>query len=210
MDDATALLRTIAERCGSATVVAPADAAGRVISLSGDRLPAVPLLRPGNTEELAFIVREAHAAGRALVPLGGGTGLASGQLPCTGHEWYLSLERMRTIEAIDPVSRIAIVQAGVVLQTLQDEAAARGMLFAVDLGARGSATIGGMISTNAGGERVLRFGMMREQVLGLEVVTADGTVLDLMDQVLKNNAGFDLKQLSSALKVRWELLPAPC
>jgi FAD/FMN-containing dehydrogenase len=195
MDEATTLLQTITERCGSASVVPPEDAAGRVISLSGDRLPAVPLLRPGSTEELAFIVRQAHAAGRALVPLGGGTGLASGQLPCTGHEWYLSLERMRTIEAIDPVSRIAIVQAGVVLQTLQDEAAARGMLFAVDLGARGSATIGGMVSTNAGGERVLRFGMMREQVLGLEVVTADGTVLDLMDQVLKNNAGFDLKQL---------------
>ncbi len=194
-DPTRALLQAITERCGAAAVVMPVDAATRVVSLAGDTLPSVPLLRPASTDELAFIVRQAAQAGRALIPLGGGTGLASGQLPCTGHEWYLSLERMRAIESIDPVSRVAIVQAGVVLQTLQDAAAAQGMLFAVDLGGRGSATIGGMVSTNAGGERVLRFGMMREQVLGLEVVTADGTVLDLMSRVLKNNTGLDLKQL---------------
>jgi FAD/FMN-containing dehydrogenase len=88
-----------------------------------------------------------------------------------------------------------VVEAGVVLQTLHDAAAAQGLLFPIDLGARGTATIGGLVSTNAGGERVLRFGMMRDQVLGLEVVTADGTILDLMAEVLKNNAGYDLKQL---------------
>jgi FAD/FMN-containing dehydrogenase len=127
--------------------------------------------------------------------MGGASGLVGGLRQATGQEWMLSLERMRRIERIDPVSRIAVVEAGVVLQTLQEAAAAQGLLFPVDLGARGSATVGGLVSTNAGGERVLRFGMMREQVLGLEVVLADGTVLDLMGEVLKNNAGYDLKQL---------------
>jgi FAD/FMN-containing dehydrogenase len=102
---------------------------------------------------------------------------------------------MRQIERLDRDSRVAVVQAGVVLQSLQEAAARQDLLFPIDLGARGSASIGGLIATNAGGERVLRFGMMREQVLGLEVVMADGSVLDLMDQVVKNNAGYDLKQL---------------
>ena len=188
-------LQAIRQRCGAAALVAPADAAGRRISPGGDLLAAVPLLRPAGTDEVAFMVRQVQAAGGALVPLGGASGLAGGLKPVTGQEWYLSLERMRAIEEIDPVSRIVVVQAGVVLQTLQDAVAEQGLLFAVDLGARGSATVGGLVATNAGGERVLRFGMMREQVLGLEVVLADGTVLDLMDRVLKNNAGFDLKQL---------------
>ncbi|HEY9239122.1 MAG TPA: FAD-binding oxidoreductase, partial [Burkholderiaceae bacterium] len=143
----------------------------------------------------AAMVRLLRDAGKTLVPLGGATGLASGVLPATGAEWYLSTERMRQIERLDRDCRVAVVQAGVVLQTLQEAAAREDMLFPIDLGARGSASIGGLIATNAGGERVLRFGMMREQVLGLEVVMADGTVLDLMDQVVKNNAGYDLKQL---------------
>ncbi|MFO1293586.1 MAG: FAD-binding oxidoreductase [Rubrivivax sp.] len=195
MDDAHPLLATLAARFGAAAVVSPADAAGRPISIGGDRLPAVPLLRPAGTAEAAAMVRLVHEAGIALVPLGGGTGLAGGQLPASGREWYLSLERMRAIEELDAVSRIAVVQAGVVLQTLQEAVAAAGLLFGVDLGGRGAATVGGLLATNAGGERVLRLGMMREQVLGLEVVLADGTVLDLMERVLKNNAGYDLKQL---------------
>ncbi len=127
--------------------------------------------------------------------MGGGSGLVNALQQTTGAEWYLSLERMRRIERIDPVSRLAVVEAGVVLQALHEAAQAQGLQFPVDLGARGSATLGGMVSTNAGGERVLRFGMVREQVLGLEVVLADGTVLDLMSEVLKNNAGYDLKQM---------------
>ena len=191
----TSILRRIVERCGAAAVIAPADAAQRVITIRGETMPAVPLLRPASTEEVAFIVRCAHEAGRALIPVGGGSGLVDGLKPATGNEWYLTLERMRRIERIDAGSRVAVVEAGVVLQALQDAAAEQGLLFAVDLGSRGSATVGGLISTNAGGERVLRFGMMREQLLGLEVVLADGTVLTLMDEVLKNNAGYDLKQL---------------
>ena len=189
------MLERVIERCGPAAVLSPDDTAQRAVGLRGEHLPAVPLLRPGSSEELAYMVRLARDAGRALVPVGGASGLVGGLRQATGQEWMLSLERMRRIERIDPVSRIAVVEAGVVLQTLQEAAAAQDLLFAVDLGARGSATVGGLISTNAGGERVLRFGMMREQVLGLEVVLADGTVLDLMDEVLKNNAGYDLRQL---------------
>ncbi len=194
-DSDTYLLAQIVERCGSAAVMEPSDTAKRTLFLSGEPLAAVPTLRPANTDEVAFIVKLARAAGRALVPVGGITGLVDALKPSTGQEWYLSLERMRRIERIDAGSRVAVVEAGVVLQTLQDAVAEQGMLFPVDLGARGSATVGGLISTNAGGERVLRFGMMRAQILGLEVVTANGDVLDLMAEVVKNNAGYDLKQM---------------
>jgi FAD/FMN-containing dehydrogenase len=102
---------------------------------------------------------------------------------------------MNAIEAIDPAGCTMTVQAGVPLQVVQERAAEAGLLFALDLGGRGSATIGGNISTNAGGNQVIRFGMMREQVLGLEAVLADGTVLSSMNRMLKNNAGYDLKQL---------------
>ena len=189
------LIRRIVAECGVASVVPPSDAEGRPLSPFGATLHAAPVLRPANTHHVVAMVRLLREAGKALVPLGGATGLVAGLLPSTGAEWYLSTERMRQIERLDRESRVAVVQAGVVLQTLQEAAARQDMLFPIDLGARGSASIGGLIATNAGGERVLRFGMMREQVLGLEVVTAEGTVLDLMDQVVKNNAGYDLKQL---------------
>ncbi len=189
------LIRQVVAECGVASVVPPADAEGRSLSPFGARLHAAPVLRPANTSQVATMVRLLRDAGKSLVPLGGATGLVAGLLPSSGTEWYLSTERMRKIERLDRESRVAVVQAGVVLQTLQEAAARQDMLFPIDLGARGSASIGGLIATNAGGERVLRFGMMREQVLGLEVVMADGTVLDLMDQVVKNNAGYDLKQL---------------
>lgn len=192
----TELLGRIVERCGAGAVLEPAETATRTLSwLTRESMPAQPTLRPASTGDVAFMVRLAREAGRSLIPVGGATGLVDGLRPATGREWYLSLERMRRIERVDTTSRLAVVEAGVVLQTLQDAAAAQDLLFAVDLGGRGQATVGGLIATNAGGERVLRFGMMREQVLGLEVVTADGQVLDLMSEVLKNNAGYDLKQL---------------
>jgi len=190
-----AVLASIVDRCGMAAVLPAAETATRVLNLRGDAFAEVPLLRPASTAEVAFMVRLARKAGKSLIPVGGATGLVDALRPATGREWYLSLERMRRIERIEPDSRIAVVEAGVVLQALHEATAERDLLFAMDLGARGSATIGGLISTNAGGERVLRFGMMREQVLGLEVVTATGEVLDLMAEVVKNNAGYDLKQL---------------
>lgn len=155
----------------------------------------VPLavLRPRSTEEVSRILRLAHAAGQAVVPWGGRTGLVNGAN--AEGALALSLDRMAAIEAIDAAAGIMRVQAGCVLQTACEAAEAAGLLLPLDLGSRGSATIGGNISTNAGGNRVLRYGMMREMVLGLEAVLADGTVIDALNPLMKNNAGYDIKQM---------------
>jgi FAD/FMN-containing dehydrogenase len=122
------------------------------------------------------------------------TGLVGGACP-RAQDVVLSLERLNVIQEIDPVGRTLTVQAGAILQTVQERVEEAGLVFPVDLGARGTATIGGMIATNAGGLQVLRYGMMRASVLGLEAVLADGTVVSSMSHVLKDNAGYDLKQL---------------
>jgi FAD/FMN-containing dehydrogenase len=129
-----------------------------------------------------------------VVTHGGLTGCVEGAVSGPD-EIIISLERMNRIESIDPLGGTATVQAGVILENLQNAVAEQNLLFPLDLGARGSCTIGGNIATNAGGINVLRYGMMRSLVLGLEVVTADGTVLSSMNQMLKNNAGYDIKQL---------------
>jgi FAD/FMN-containing dehydrogenase len=154
---------------------------------------ALGLVRPRTTEELSAVLRICHAAGQPVCVQGGTTGL-DGAVSTSG-ELALSLERMNAIETIDRVNRIAVVQAGCILQTFQEAVAAEGAYYGVDYGGRGSATIGGNIATNAGGMTVLRYGMTREQVLGLEVVLADGTIVSSMNKMLKNNAGYDLKQL---------------
>ncbi|MEZ5651488.1 MAG: FAD-binding oxidoreductase [Burkholderiaceae bacterium] len=189
------LIASVRASTDDGCVIEPADAAGRSISPQGHTMPAVPILRPASTEQVAACLRLCAQAGRSLIPLGGGTNYAGSTKPTERREWYLSLERMNRIEQIDTASRVAVVGAGVVLEHLHNAARDHGMQFAVDLGGRGSATIGGMISTNAGGERVLRYGMMREQVIGIEAVLADGRIVDLMDRVVKNNAGYDIKQL---------------
>lgn len=152
------------------------------------------IVRPGTTAEVAAVVRYCNNARLAVVPQGGRTGLAKGARSTNG-EVALSLERLTRIEAVDVVGGTMTVEAGVPLQRVQEEAAQRGWFYPVDLGARGSASIGGTIATNAGGNRVLRFGMTREQVLGIEAVLADGTVVSSMHRLLKNNTGYDLKQL---------------
>ena len=159
----------------------------------GANLP-IALVRPKATEEVAQILRICHQAGQPIVPHGGLTGLVDAT-QSNQQELALSLERMNTIEEIDVQSRTMTVQAGVPLQTVQEKADEAGMLFPLDLGARGTATIGGNVSTNAGGNRVIRYGMMRDQVLGMEVVLADGTIISSMNKILKNNTGYDLKQL---------------
>jgi FAD/FMN-containing dehydrogenase len=111
------------------------------------------------------------------------------------NEIALSLERMHRIEAIDPVGRTMTVEAGVPLQRIQEEAEQHGLLYPVDFGARGSAHIGGSAATNAGGNGVIRYGMTRDSVLGLEAVLADGTVIPALNRMLKNNAAYDVKQL---------------
>lgn len=151
------------------------------------------ILKPGSTEQVAGILKICNAAGQALVPLGGKTGLADGHKQ-TGNEIGLSLERMNGIEEIDSLNRTMTVQAGCILQVAVEAAAEEGLLLPLDFGARGSATIGGNVATNAGGNMVIRYGMVRDMVLGLEVVLADGTVVSSMNKMLKNNTGYDLKQ----------------
>jgi len=157
-------------------------------------LSAKAIVRPGNTQETAAVLKLCHGAKQSVVTHGGITGLVDGHLS-TESDIVLSLERQSTIESLDESGRTMTVQAGVVLQSIQEAANKANLQFGLDLGARGSCTIGGNISTNAGGLSVLRYGMTREQVLGLEVVLADGTILSSMNQMMKNNAGYDLKHL---------------
>jgi FAD/FMN-containing dehydrogenase len=152
------------------------------------------VLRPASTEDVSAILRECHRARQRVVIQGGLTGLAGGATPQDG-EIAISLERLTGIEEIDRAAQTMTVRAGTPLQTVQQAAADAGYLFPLDLGARGSCTIGGNIATNAGGNQVIRFGMMRNLVLGLEAVLADGSVVSSMNKMLKNNAGYDLKQL---------------
>jgi len=159
-----------------------------------DSLQAALLLRPRTTEEVAAVMRVCDREGLAIVPQGGLTGLVRGA-DAAPTEVILSLERMRAIEAVDPLSRTVVAQAGVTLQALQEEVEKHGLIFPLDLGARGSCTLGGNLATNAGGNRVIRYGMTRDMVLGIEVVLADGTIVNNLNRLIKNNAGYDLKQL---------------
>ena len=152
------------------------------------------VVRPTSTEQVAAVLRIANAADVPVTALGGATGLVGGGIAETGGI-LLSLERMNQIVEIDTVSMTVTAESGVVIETLQMATEAEGLLLPLDLGARGSATVGGTISTNAGGVRVLRWGMMRDMVLGLEAVLADGTIVSSMGKALKDNAGYDWKQL---------------
>jgi FAD/FMN-containing dehydrogenase len=152
------------------------------------------LLQPPATENVARILAICDETRTAIVPQGGNTGLVGGQIPTRG-EVLLSLARMNRIRAISTDDNTLIVEAGVVLANAQKAAADAGRLFPLSLAAEGSCTVGGNVSTNAGGVNVLRYGMTRELVLGLEVVLADGRVLDLLRGLHKDNTGYDLKQL---------------
>jgi FAD/FMN-containing dehydrogenase len=152
------------------------------------------VLRPRNTDDVARLMAALHQLRQPVVMQGGMTGLTGSCVPQPG-EVVLSLERLRTIEEIDPVAGTVTVQAGVCLQALQQAVEAQDLFFPVDIGSRGSCQVGGLIANNAGGNRVLRYGMTRQSVLGLEVVLADGTVISRMGKVLKDNAGYDLKHL---------------
>jgi len=188
----TDLIEKLTAELGAAGVLIGADAEEKA---QGGWSPlGVPLavVRPASTEETSRALKLCHAAGQGVVAWGGKTGLVEG-----GHAEgmvALSMERMTKVEEIDTVGGTMTVQAGIPLQAACEAAEAKDFFFPLDLGSRGSATIGGNISTNAGGNRVLRYGMMREMVLGLEVVLADGTILSAMNHMLKNNAGYDLKQ----------------
>lgn len=157
------------------------------------RQPLV-VLRPANTTQLSAVLKLCHAHDRSVTVQGGMTGLVAGGLPDDG-QVVISMERMSGVEEVDTAASTMTVWAGTPLQIAQEAAAHANLYFAVDLGARGSCQVGGNISTNAGGNRVIRYGMMREQILGIEVVLADGTIITSLNKMLKNNAGYDLKQL---------------
>lgn len=157
---------------------------------------ALALASPASTQEVAALVKLCAAHGVPIVPQGGNSGMAGGATPdSTGTAIILSLRRMNAIRSLSAESGQAVCEAGVILQTLHDAADSAGLRFPLTLGGKGSATIGGLISTNAGGTQVLRHGTMRAQVLGLEAVLASGELLDLMTPLKKDNRGFDLKQL---------------
>jgi FAD/FMN-containing dehydrogenase len=192
-------MKTLIERIQA--IVGPSGVlTGEDVSNRSDSWPpaggckAKAIIRPGNTAEVAAVLRLCHEHEQPVVTHGGLTGLVGGA-KAGPQEIVLSLERMRNMEPIDTANRTVVVDAGVPLQRIHEAAEEVGLLFPLDLGARGSATIGGNISTNAGGNSVIRYGMTREQVLGIEAVLADGTIISAMKDVIKNNTGYDLKQL---------------
>ena len=157
---------------------------------------AAALLSPATREEVVEIVALCAEAAVPLVPQGGNTGMVGGATPdASGAALLLSTRRLNRIRSIDAAAGIAICEAGVILATLQEAALAEGRRFPLTLGAKGSATIGGLVSTNAGGTQVLRFGTMRSLVLGIEAVLPDGSLFDGLAVLKKDNRGYDLKQL---------------
>ncbi|NOJ45467.1 FAD-binding oxidoreductase [Bradyrhizobium archetypum] len=152
------------------------------------------VLRPGSTAEVSAICKLASEHRIALVPQGGNTGLVGGQTPHNG-EVVVSMRRLDKIREIDPASNTMTCEAGVVLQVAQQRAAEVDRLFPLSLGAEGSCTIGGNLSTNAGGTAALAYGVAREMALGLEVVLADGRILNGLSKLKKDNTGYDLRNL---------------
>src|SRR6201990_1090256 len=152
------------------------------------------VLRPGSTDEVSAICKLATQHRIALVPQGGNTGLVGGQTPHNG-EVVISMRRLDRIREVDPASNTMTCEAGVILQVAQQRAAEVDRLFPLSLGAEGSCTIGGTLSTNAGGTTALAYGVAREMALGIEVVLADGRVMNLLSKLKKDNTGYDLRNL---------------
>lgn len=161
------------------------DLAGKAVA------KPLAVVRPRTTEQVSDFLRLCNQAKIPVTPQGG---LVRGALP-SANEIVLSTERMNAVEEVDASAGVAIAQAGAPLQRIQERVEQEGYIVPLDLGARGSCAIGGNISTNAGGNSVIRYSMTRDLILGLEVVTADGTVLHGLRKYLKNNTGIDLKQL---------------
>ena len=157
---------------------------------------ALAVVRPANTQELAAVVKACVLAGVSIVAQGGNTGLVGGSIPDeSGQQVVLSLQRMNTVRSIDAANLTMTVDAGCILQTLQDTAEKAGFLFPLSLAAEGSCTIGGNLATNAGGTQVVRYGNARDLCLGLEVVTAQGDVWHGLSGLRKDNTGYDLRDL---------------
>jgi FAD/FMN-containing dehydrogenase len=195
MSTSTAVVEALVAALGADAVLTGDDVRQRQAGIwRRDTIQAKALVRPRTTEEVSTALRICHQHDQPVVAHGGLTGLVH-SADTVADDVVISLERMNRIEQINPMDRTMVVQSGAILQTVQEAAEAAGLMFPLDLGGRGTATIGGNISTNAGGNRVIRYGMARDMVLGLEAVLADGTIVSSMNQMIKNNAGYDLKQL---------------
>ena len=197
----TKLLSALRLICGEPHVLTHDDPATDLSAWELDwrkriRGRALAVVRPGSTQEVAAVVKACAAAGTAIVPQGGNTGLVVGGVPDdSGTQIVLSLGRMHAVRAIDPANLTITVEAGCVLQNLQAAAEAAGFLFPLSLGSEGSCTIGGNLGTNAGGTQVVRYGNTRDLCLGLEVVTAQGEIWHGLSGLRKDNTGYDLRNL---------------
>ncbi|GAC1529667.1 MAG: FAD-binding oxidoreductase [Ramlibacter sp.] len=193
----TALLDTLRAAVGSANVLTDGDLSGWEQDWRRRaRGKALAVVRPGSSGEVAAVVRACAAQGVSIVAQGGNTGLVAGGIPdATGTQVLLSLQRMSAVRAIDRENLTMTVEAGCVLQAVQEAAQRADLLFPLSLAAQGSCTIGGNLATNAGGTQVLRYGNTRELCLGLEVVTAQGQVWQGLTGLRKDNTGYDLRQL---------------
>lgn len=195
-----ALLAALAERLGPAGFTTdPADLDPWLTDwrrrLTG---AAAALVSPANAEEAAFVVARAAAEGVAVVPQGGNSSMVGGATPAgpaEGRALLVSMRRMRAIRSVSPQDNAVVAEAGVILADLHEAVAREGRRFPLSLAAKGNATVGGLVSTNAGGTQVLRFGPMRALVLGLEAVLPDGSLLRGLSPLRKDNRGYDLKQL---------------
>jgi FAD/FMN-containing dehydrogenase len=192
MTDLVAALRA---ELGDDAVLGPDEVALRARNYwDSAPLQARALVRPRTTDEVSRVMALCDSRGQTVVVHGGLTGVCDADRVTT-EDLVISFERMTAVEEIDVIGRTATVQAGCRLETLQLAAERAGLFFPLDLGARGSCTVGGNVATNAGGTAVIRFGMMRALVLGLEAVLPDGSVVSSMNHMLKNNTGYDVKQL---------------
>ncbi len=197
-DPGATLLDRLAGIVGAAHVLtAPADVAPYLSDWRGRyRGSARAVVKPSSTADVAAVVRACAESGTAIVPQGGNTGLCGGAVPhATGDEIVLALTRMNRVRALDAANATITVEAGMPLAAVHEAAAAAGLAFPLSLASEGSCTIGGNLSTNAGGTAVLRFGNARELTLGVEAVLADGSVYDGLRGLRKDNTGYDLKQL---------------
>ena len=172
---------------------------------------AAAMLSPATTEEVAAVVRLCRDAGVALVPQGGNSGMVGGATPdASGDQLLLSLRRMNRVRQINVAASLAVAEAGVVLETFHETALAHHLRFPLTLGGKGSATIGGLVSTNAGGTQVLRHGTMRALVAGIEAVLPDGNIFDGLAPLKKDNRGYDLRHLLCGAEGTLGIVTAAC